>query len=100
MFRGAESVFRNVLVPLTGQYENMLLRDALLVQLVRGAPGDGALHQQRARPRPSCQGGRTVFDGNKGRVILYFNDDDDDDNSPKILLRDASLACLPSAMSV
>lgn len=32
MFRGAESVFRNVLVPLTGQYENMLLRDALLVR--------------------------------------------------------------------
>ena len=32
MFRGAESVFRNVLVPLTGQYEHMLLRDALLVR--------------------------------------------------------------------
>jgi hypothetical protein len=32
MFRGADVVFRNVLVPLTGQYENMLLRDALLVR--------------------------------------------------------------------
>jgi hypothetical protein len=32
MFRGAEAVFRNVLVPLTGQYENMLLRDTLMVR--------------------------------------------------------------------
>mmetsp|Transcript_9523 Transcript_9523/g.15848 ORF Transcript_9523/g.15848 Transcript_9523/m.15848 type:complete len:361 (+) Transcript_9523:132-1214(+) len=32
MFRGAEQVFRNILVPLTGQYENMLLRDTLLVR--------------------------------------------------------------------
>lgn len=32
MFRGAEVVFRRVLVPLSGQYENMLLRDTLLVR--------------------------------------------------------------------
>jgi hypothetical protein len=32
MFRGAEAVFRNILVPLTGQYENILLRDTLLVR--------------------------------------------------------------------
>ena len=32
MFQGAEVVFRRVLVPLTGQYENMLLRDAELVR--------------------------------------------------------------------
>ena len=32
MFRGAEAIFRNVLVPLTGQYENMLLRDTLMVR--------------------------------------------------------------------
>ena len=32
MFRGAESVFRKVLVPLTGQYENLLLRDTLMVR--------------------------------------------------------------------
>ena len=32
MFNGAEAVFRNVLVPLTGQYENMLMNDAYLVK--------------------------------------------------------------------
>lgn len=32
MFNGAEVVFRRVLVPLTGQYENMLIRDAYLVR--------------------------------------------------------------------
>ena len=32
MFKGAEAVFRNVLVPLSGQYENMLLRDAQIVR--------------------------------------------------------------------
>lgn len=32
MFKGAEAVFRNVLVPLSGQYENMLLRDAQMVR--------------------------------------------------------------------
>ena len=32
MFRGAEAIFRNVLVPLTGQYENMLMRDTLMVR--------------------------------------------------------------------
>lgn len=32
MFRGAEAVFRRVLVPLSGQYENMLLRDTYLVK--------------------------------------------------------------------
>jgi hypothetical protein len=32
MFRGADAVFRNVLVPLTGQYENLLLRDTLMVR--------------------------------------------------------------------
>mmetsp|Transcript_36516 Transcript_36516/g.53554 ORF Transcript_36516/g.53554 Transcript_36516/m.53554 type:complete len:338 (-) Transcript_36516:320-1333(-) len=32
MFRGADAVFRNVLVPLSGQYENMLLRDVTLVK--------------------------------------------------------------------
>ena len=33
MFKGAEIVFRRVLVPLSGQYENMLLRDTYLVRL-------------------------------------------------------------------
>jgi TB2/DP1, HVA22 family len=33
MFNGAEVVFRNVLVPLTGQYENMLMNDAYQVRL-------------------------------------------------------------------
>lgn len=33
MFEGAKAVFRNVLVPLSGQYENMLLHDAYLVRL-------------------------------------------------------------------
>lgn len=33
MFNGAETVFRRVLVPLSGQYENMLLRDVHMVQL-------------------------------------------------------------------
>ena len=33
MFHGAETVFRKVLVPLSGQYENMLLRDVHMVQL-------------------------------------------------------------------
>ena len=33
MFNGAETVFRRVLVPLSGQYENMLLRDVHIVQL-------------------------------------------------------------------
>lgn len=32
MFNGAEVVFRRVLVPLSGQYEEMLLRDAWIVQ--------------------------------------------------------------------
>ena len=32
MFRGADVVFRRVLVPLSGQQENMLLRDAFLVK--------------------------------------------------------------------
>jgi len=32
MFQGANVVFRKVLVPLSGQYENMLLRDAYLVK--------------------------------------------------------------------
>lgn len=32
MFGGADAVFRRVLVPLSGQYENMLLRDAYLVR--------------------------------------------------------------------
>lgn len=32
MFAGAKSVFRNILVPLSGQYENMLLHDAYLVK--------------------------------------------------------------------
>jgi len=32
MFSGAEAVFRNVLVPLTGQYENMLTNDAYQVK--------------------------------------------------------------------
>lgn len=32
MFSGAEAVFRNILVPLSGQYENMLLRDVYLVR--------------------------------------------------------------------
>jgi len=32
MFRGAEAVLRNVLVPLSGQYENMLLRDTWLLR--------------------------------------------------------------------
>lgn len=33
MFQGADVVFRRVLVPLSGQYENMLLHDAYLVKL-------------------------------------------------------------------
>jgi len=33
MFNGAETVFRKVLVPLSGQYENMLLRDVHIVQM-------------------------------------------------------------------
>ena len=33
MFNGSEVVFRRVLVPLSGQYENMLLHDADLVRL-------------------------------------------------------------------
>lgn len=33
MFRGAEAVFRRILVPLSGQYENMLLHDAYLVKI-------------------------------------------------------------------
>jgi receptor expression-enhancing protein 5/6 len=33
MFRGADVVFRKVLVPLSGQHENMLLHDALQVKL-------------------------------------------------------------------
>jgi len=32
MFNGADAVFRNVLVPLTGQYENMLMNDAFQVR--------------------------------------------------------------------
>ena len=32
MFRGAEAIFRNILVPMSGQYESMLLRDAYLVR--------------------------------------------------------------------
>ena len=32
MFNGADAVFRQVLVPLSGQYENMLLHDAYLVR--------------------------------------------------------------------
>jgi len=32
MFNGAEAVFRNILVPITGQYENMLLNDAYQVR--------------------------------------------------------------------
>ena len=31
-FRGADSVFRNILVPLSGQYEAMLLRDIYMVK--------------------------------------------------------------------
>ena len=33
MFQGANVIFRRVLVPLSGQYENMLLHDAYLVRL-------------------------------------------------------------------
>lgn len=33
MFNGAESVFREILVPLTGQYENMILCDIQLVKM-------------------------------------------------------------------
>jgi hypothetical protein len=33
MFEGAEVVFRRVLVPLSGQYESMILRDTYLVRL-------------------------------------------------------------------
>jgi len=32
MFNGADVVFRRLLVPLTGQYENMLLHDAYLIR--------------------------------------------------------------------
>jgi hypothetical protein len=42
MFDGAEVVFRRVLVPLTGQYENMLLHDAYLVRkgMEKSIPAD------------------------------------------------------------
>ena len=33
MFQGAQVIFRRVLVPITGQYENLLLQDAYLVKL-------------------------------------------------------------------
>mmetsp|Transcript_31263 Transcript_31263/g.73345 ORF Transcript_31263/g.73345 Transcript_31263/m.73345 type:complete len:281 (+) Transcript_31263:221-1063(+) len=33
MFRGADVIFRRVLVPLSGQYENLLLHDTMLVKL-------------------------------------------------------------------
>ena len=33
MFQGADIVFRRVLVPLSGQYENMLMHDAYLVKM-------------------------------------------------------------------
>jgi hypothetical protein len=33
MFQGADVVFRRILVPLSGQYENMLLHDAYLVKV-------------------------------------------------------------------
>ena len=32
LFRGADIVFRKILVPLSGQYENLLLRDAHMVR--------------------------------------------------------------------
>jgi len=32
MFQGADAVFRNILVPLSGQYETMLLRDVFLMK--------------------------------------------------------------------
>lgn len=34
MFNGADYVFRQVLVPLTGQYENLILRDVHNVKMV------------------------------------------------------------------
>eukprot|EP00543_Licmophora_paradoxa_P007492 CAMPEP_0202449048 /NCGR_PEP_ID=MMETSP1360-20130828/7823_1 /ASSEMBLY_ACC=CAM_ASM_000848 /TAXON_ID=515479 /ORGANISM="Licmophora paradoxa, Strain CCMP2313" /LENGTH=359 /DNA_ID=CAMNT_0049066859 /DNA_START=32 /DNA_END=1111 /DNA_ORIENTATION=+ len=42
MFRGADVVFRRVLVPVTGQYENMLIRDTELVrrQMERNIPAN------------------------------------------------------------
>lgn len=33
MFRGADAVFRNILVPLSGQYEQMLLKDIYMVKV-------------------------------------------------------------------
>lgn len=33
MFNGSEAVFRKILVPLSGQYENMLLHDTYLVRM-------------------------------------------------------------------
>jgi TB2/DP1, HVA22 family len=42
MFKGAEVVFRRVLVPLSGQYENMLMHDAYQVKagMVKSIPSD------------------------------------------------------------
>lgn len=52
-FRGADSVFRNILVPLTGQYEAMLLRDIYLVkeEMMKKIPRksrDGAMERAAA----------------------------------------------------
>lgn len=33
MFQGSDVIFRRVLVPLSGQYENLLLHDAYLVKM-------------------------------------------------------------------
>lgn len=45
MFRGAEAVFRKILVPLSGQYENMLLRDTYLVRCEMEKKIPEAMHE-------------------------------------------------------
>jgi TB2/DP1, HVA22 family len=56
MFRGAEVVFRRVLVPLSGQYENLLLHDALLIKI--GMEGSiPPAHRQRVLGRAAAMFG-------------------------------------------
>ena len=68
MFQGSEKIFRNILVPLAGLKESLLLRDAVLLKkdLIASLPPERQLELRR--------------------LITYsFNtetpDDDDDDNA-------------------
>lgn len=53
MFNGAEVVFRRVLVPLSGQYENLLLHDAYVVKagMVKSLPVD---QRERVFEKTAC----------------------------------------------